>query len=45
VLRNVSDTQLSNAKLEVTVEPLDGQGFQMLDGDDVRPEVTHWRPK
>jgi hypothetical protein len=44
-LRNMSDTQLSNAKLEVTVEPLDGQGFQMLDNDDlpVRPNAQ-WNP-
>lgn len=37
VLRNVSETQLSNAKLEVTVEPLDGQDFQMI-ADDELPE-------
>jgi len=44
-LRNMSDTQLSNAKLEVTVESLDGQGFQMLDEDDLpeRP-VSQWNP-
>ena len=45
VLRNMSDTQLSNAKLEVTVEPLDKQGFQMLDSDDLpsMPEAQ-WNP-
>lgn len=45
VLQNMSDTQLSNAKLEVTVEPLDDLGFQMLDGDDLPSEPkAQWDP-
>lgn len=35
VLKNSSDTSSSNAKLEVSVEPLDGQSFQMLAGADL----------
>lgn len=38
LLRNMSETQLSNAKLEVTVEPLDGQEFEMLADDDLPDE-------
>lgn len=38
VLRNRSAVQLSNAKLEVSVEPLAGQGFQMLPGDELPKE-------
>lgn len=38
VLLNRSEVQLSNAKLEVSVEPLAGQGFQMLAGDDLPDE-------
>jgi hypothetical protein len=35
VLLNRSGTQLSNAKLEVVVEPLDGQNYQLLAGADL----------
>lgn len=35
VLINRSETQLSNAKLEVFVEPLDGQSYQLLAGTDL----------
>lgn len=35
VLKNSSETSLSNAKLEVSVEPLGGQPFQMLAGADL----------
>lgn len=38
VLHNRSEVQLSNAKLEVSVEPLDGQGFQMVSGADLPNE-------
>lgn len=38
VLFNHSEVQLSNAKLEVTVEPLDGQGVEMLAGSDIPEE-------
>ena len=43
VLFNRSEVQLSNAKLEVTVEPLDGQSVEMLEGCDI-PEMpkSHW---
>ncbi len=34
-LLNRSEAQLSNAKLEVSVEPLAEQGFQMLAGEDM----------
>lgn len=45
VLLNRSEVQLSNAKLEVTVEPLDGQGFHMLAGDDLPEEPkAQWSP-
>lgn len=45
LLFNRSEVQLSNAKLEVLVEPLDGQGFEMLAGDDL-PEApkSQWNP-
>ena len=45
VLHNRSETQLSNAKLEISVEPLDGQGFRMLAGMDL-PEMpkSQWSP-
>jgi hypothetical protein len=43
VLLNRSEVQLSNAKLEVSVEPLAGQGFQMLPGDELpREPRMHW---
>lgn len=43
VLLNRSEVQLSNAKLEVSVEPIAGQGFQMLPGDDLpREPRMHW---
>ncbi len=42
VLRNSSAVQLSNAKLEVTVEGLEKQGYEMLAGVDV-PEAP--RPR
>ncbi|MDQ6211705.1 AlbA family DNA-binding domain-containing protein [Achromobacter insolitus] len=35
VLKNSSETSLTNAKLEVAVEPIDGQSFQMLAGADL----------
>lgn len=35
MLHNRSSTQLSNAKLEVTVDPLDGQKVKMLNAEDV----------
>ncbi|GJG96822.1 ATP-binding protein [Cupriavidus pauculus] len=38
ILRNRSDVQLSNAKVEVSVEPLDGQLFQMISGADLPAE-------
>ena len=38
VLFNRSEMQLSNAKLEVFVEPLDGQGYEMLAGADLPEE-------
>lgn len=38
MLRNNSEVPLSNTKLEMTIEPLDGQGFEMLAGDDMPPE-------
>ncbi|CAN7730531.1 ATP-binding protein [Variovorax sp. LjRoot290] len=40
VLKNRSETSLSNAKLEVSVEPLDGQSFQMLAGADLPDEPS-----
>ena len=40
VLKNRSETSLSNAKLEVSVEPLDGQSFQMLVGADLPDEPS-----
>lgn len=45
VLLNRSEVQLSNAKLEVSIEPLDGQSFQMLAGADL-PEKpkNQWSP-
>jgi hypothetical protein len=43
VLLNRSLVQLSNTKLEVSVDPLDGQGFQMIAGDDLPEEPrTQW---
>jgi hypothetical protein len=45
VLHNRSEVQLSNAKLEVSVEPLAGQGFQMLAGEDLPEEPrSQWNP-
>ena len=38
VLRNRSEMQLSNAKLEVSAEPLEGQTIQLLAGSDL-PEA------
>ncbi|WP_207951325.1 helix-turn-helix domain-containing protein, partial [Cupriavidus sp. L7L] len=38
ILHNRSAVQLSNAKLEVSVEPLDGQDFQMISGADLPDE-------
>lgn len=44
-LLNRSDVQLSNAKLEVSVEPLAGQGFQMIAGKDLPEEPRNqWNP-
>ena len=45
LLLNRSETQLSNAKLEISVEPLDGQGFKMFPGMDI-PEMpkSQWSP-
>lgn len=45
VLLNRSETQLSNAKLEISVEPLDGQSFRMLPGMEL-PEMpsNQWSP-
>lgn len=40
VLKNRSETSLSNAKLEVSAEPLDGQSFQMLAGADLPDEPS-----
>ncbi|SPK77224.1 putative transcriptional regulator with HTH domain (plasmid) [Cupriavidus taiwanensis] len=43
ILHNHSDVQLSNAKLEMSAEPLDGQGFQMISGADLPNEPeTQW---
>ncbi len=39
-LKNCSETSLSNAKLEVTVNALDGQSFQMLSGTDLPGEPS-----
>jgi Putative DNA-binding domain len=45
VLLNRSEIQLSNAKLEVFVEPLDGQSYQMLAGADLPKEPeSKWSP-
>lgn len=45
VLLNRSEVQLSNAKLEVSVEPLTEQGFQMLAGYDLPGEPRmQWDP-
>ena len=45
MLRNSSELPLSNTKLEVTVEPLSGQGFEMLAGDDLPEEPkAQWNP-
>jgi hypothetical protein len=38
VLHNRSEVQLSNAKLEVSVEPLEGQRFEMVSGADLPDE-------
>ena len=38
VLLNRSEVQLTNAKLEISVEPLDGQGVEMQAGDDLPEE-------
>lgn len=35
VLKNSSETSLSNAKLEVSIEHFEGQSFQMLAGNDL----------
>lgn len=45
VLHNRSETQLSNAKLEISIESLDGQGFQIFPGMDI-PEMpeSQWSP-
>ena len=40
VLKNRSETSLSNAKLEVSVEPIDGQSFQMMAGADLPDEPS-----
>ncbi len=43
VLLNRSETQLSHAKLEVLVEPLDGQAFEMLAADDLpKAPASQW---
>lgn len=43
VLLNRSETQLSHAKLEVSVEPLAGQAFEMLAADDLpKAPVSRW---
>lgn len=45
VLLNRSEVQLSNAKLEVTVEPLDDQQFQLQAGGDLPSEPSlRWNP-
>lgn len=45
VLLNCSEVQLSNAKLEISVEPSDGQDFQMLAGNDLPKEPRRqWNP-
>jgi Putative DNA-binding domain len=45
VLFNRSEMQLSNAKLEVLVEPLDGQSYQFLAGADLPDEPkSKWSP-
>lgn len=43
VLLNRSNVQLSNAKLEVSVEPLSGQSVQMLAGQDLPEEPRRQR--
>lgn len=40
VLKNSSETSLSNAKLEVSAEPLNGQSIQMLAGADLPEEPS-----
>jgi hypothetical protein len=42
VLHNLSAVQLSNAKIEVCVEPLDGEGLQLLEEDQL-PEAPHYQ--
>ncbi|MDP5241399.1 ATP-binding protein [Uliginosibacterium sp. 31-16] len=39
-LINSSQTPLSNAKLEVSVKPLDGQSFRMMAGEDIPSEPS-----
>jgi hypothetical protein len=43
ILKNRSEMPLSNAKLEVSVESLDGQYFQMLAGVDLPDEPSRQR--
>ncbi|CAB3887388.1 hypothetical protein LMG26684_03907 [Achromobacter mucicolens] len=43
VLHNRSEVQLSSAKLEVSIEPLDGQELQVMAGSDLPTEPSsHW---
>jgi len=45
VLRNMAEKPLSNPKLEVRVEPMDGQSFQMLAGRELPNEPERfWSP-
>lgn len=37
-VQNISGRQLSNAKLELTIEPLDGQSYELIAGQDL-PDI------
>jgi hypothetical protein len=43
ILKNSSETSLSNAKLEVLLEPLSGQSFEMIAGTDLpeKPKMQY----
>ncbi|MEJ2794643.1 ATP-binding protein [Iodobacter sp. LRB] len=45
VLRNRSQTQLTNAKLEIMVDPLDGQEVEVQEGDNLpKKPRSQWSP-
>lgn len=42
-LRNDSEVPLSNAKIEITIDPLDGQGYEMRAGEEIpKAPQTQW---